>query len=130
MRARVGRDYREELARLRARIAALSSRLSRTNSLAVSADTMAQQSAKRFRIGVASVPLTLLGSPITVTYKWSEPLPTDSYRVDASCSAMPGTQWPYTITNQTAAGCTVTFSAPILIAAGSIVVVIAVSPAS
>ena len=55
-------------------------------------------------------------------------MPSASYNVDAGMSIanMPA----YTVTNQTAAGCTVTFNAPILLAAGTIVIVLAVSPAS
>lgn len=91
---------------------------------------MSLQSSKRFRIAVFVTPLSIFGSQISQTVRWSSPMLTAEYKVDASCSAMPNQGWTYKITNQTAEGCTVTFSAPVLLAAGTIVVVLAVSPAA
>lgn len=120
-------DLKREINELSSRLRRVSRRLSATTQVATSADNMAQESAKRFRIAVFVTPLTLLGSPVVGAVKWSSPMPADSYKVDAGCSIQ-GTSLAYTISNQTAAGCTVTFAAPVLLAAGTIVVVLAVSP--
>lgn len=120
---------RHDYADLAARVRRLASKIRSVSTLATNANTMALQSAKRYRCAVFVTPLTILGSPISQAVKWSSPMPSDSYSVDASCSAIPGTSLTYTITNQTAAGCTVTFNAPVLLAAGTIVMVIAVAPA-
>ena len=92
-------------------------------------------SAKRFRIGIFTVPLTLLGAPVQGTVKWSTPItnaagvPVDNYNVDAACSAM-GTSLVPTISAQSSAGVTVSFTAPILLAAGTVVIVLGIAPAA
>lgn len=118
---------RREVDRIAARLSAISKKLTRVNATATSAQTMGVQSAKRFRIG--SFQTIALLSNVTGTVKWSTPMPSASYNVDATCPAlatMPG----YTVTNQTAEGCTVTFTSPSLLAVGTVVVVLGVSPAS
>lgn len=91
--------------------------------------------AKRFRIGIFTVPLTLLGAQVSGTVKWSTPItnaagtPVDVYNVDAACSAM-GTPLVPSFSAQTSAGVTVTFTAPLLLAAGTIVVVLGIAPAT
>ena len=93
-------------------------------------------SAKRFRIGVVAIPLTLLGGTVVAAVKWSTPItdnrgvPVDSYNVDASCSAMPTTALIPTISGQSSTGVTVTFTAPVLLAANTIVVVLGIAPAA
>jgi len=92
-------------------------------------------SAKRFRIGIFTVPLTVLGAQVQGTVKWSTPITNargqlvDDYNVDAACSAM-GTSLIPTISAQTSAGVTVSFTAPVLLAAGTVVVVLGIAPAT
>jgi hypothetical protein len=107
---------------------ALSRRVSSVSNVADAASVMNQESAKRFRVAVFTTPLTVLGSPVTKAVKWSSPMPSSTYKVDAGCS-IDNTALSYTITNQTAEGCTVTFNAPVLLAAGTVVIVLAISPA-
>jgi len=93
-------------------------------------------SAKRFRIGVFTVPLTVLGAQVSGSVKWSTPITNqlgqlvDAYNVDAACSAMPNTALVPTLSAQTSAGVTVSFTAPVLLAAGTIVVVLGIAPAA
>lgn len=117
-----------ELRRMRDRLAFFKRRLARVNKTATSASSML--AAKRFRVAVFATPLTLLGSPVSQTVRWSTPMPSDVYNVDAACSGVPAQAWSYTVSEQDANGCKVTFSAPVLLAAGTIVVVLAVAPAS
>lgn len=89
-------------------------------------NVMVVQSEKRFRIGAFQTSALLTNVSGSVT--WSSPMPSDSYKVDAACpslSSMPA----YNITNQTASGCTITFTSPSLLAIGTIVIVLGVSPA-
>jgi len=122
------RDLRREVADLRSKFRIFGRRLSRTDATANAANAMSLDSAKRFRIAVFVTPLTILGAQVTGSVKWSSPMPSATYKVDAGMSIQ-GTALTYSITNQTADGCTVTFTAPILLAAGTIVVVLAISPA-
>lgn len=123
-------DLKREINELASRLRRLSRRVTVTSQVAASADTMAQESAKRFRIGAFQTPLVSLGGTVSGSVKWSSPMPSDTYKVDATCPAMGNTVWSYTITNQTAAGCTVNFTAPVLLSLGTIVIVLAVSPAT
>lgn len=118
---------RREMDRIAARLSALSKKISRVNITATSAQTMSVQSAKRFRIGAFQT-IALL-SNVTGTVKWSTPMPSADYKVDAACPALANMP-AYTVTNQTAEGCTVTFTSPSLLAVGTIVIVLGVSPAS
>ncbi len=115
-------ELQREIERLKSQIKAIRTKQSVTS-------TMVTQQAKRFRVGVFVTPLTILGGQVTGSVVWSTPMPTAEYNVDAACSAM-STMPSYTITNQTQNGCTVTFTAPLLLAAGTVVMVLAVSPAS
>ncbi len=115
---------RKELERLRSRMAWMRMQLAETNTIAVAANT---QQPKRFR--VAAFQTTALLTNVSGTVSWSTPLPSDSYKVDAACPAL-ATMPNYTITNQTATGCTITFTSPVLLAVGTTVIVIAVAPAS
>lgn len=85
--------------------------------------------AKRFRIAVFVTPLVVLGGQVSAAIKWSTPMPSDVYNVDAACSAMNTSGMVPTVTNQTKDGCTVSFVAPFVLAAGTVVVVLGVSPA-
>ena len=85
---------------------------------------------KRFRVGIFTTPLVQLGGQVSGTVTWSAPMPTAAYNVDAACSAMPATRWPFTTSAQTVDGVTITFTSPILLPLGTTVVVLAVSPAT
>jgi hypothetical protein len=117
---------------LKARIDALDRATQRAQAVA---NAGIQTSAKRFRIGIFSVPLTLLGAQVTGSVTWSSPITnaagneTDRYSVDASCSAFQGMAVNPVFSNQTSTGVTVSFVAPITLAVGTMVVVLAVAPA-
>jgi hypothetical protein len=97
----------------------------------VSASTRTMTSSpKRFRIGIFTVPLTVAGAVASGTVKWSTPMPTKTYAVDAACSAFPNQPLVPAISQQAEDGCTVSFTTPVLLAAGTIVVVLAVSSAT
>lgn len=125
---------------LRNRVEMLERRAAAALSLAAAANTVAvagaTTSAKRFRIGVVSIPLTLLGGTVVASVKWSTPItdnrgvPVDSYNIDASCSAMPTTALVPTISGQSSVGVTVTFTAPVLLAANTIVVILGIASAA
>lgn len=110
--------------------------LSTANAANSAATAGVTTSAKRFRIGVVSIPLTLLGAQVQASVKWSTPITdnrgqlVDTYNVDASCTAFPNTPLVPTVTSQTSAGVTVTFTAPVLLAAGTILVVLGIAPAA
>jgi predicted TIM-barrel enzyme len=87
----------------------------------------AATAAKRFRIAVKNVGLSLVGT-VTVDITWSSPLPSAVYNVDVACSALLGMP-TVTVTNQTAAGCTISF-VPGLLATNATLVALAVAPAS
>jgi hypothetical protein len=128
--ARVADGSRREIADLSSRLRSLARRLTTVDAVAQNANVMGAESAKRFRIGSFQTPLVSLGGQVSGSVKWSSPMPSDSYKIDATCPAMGNTVWSYTITNQTAAGCTVNFTAPVLLSLGTIVIVLAVSPAT
>lgn len=121
-------------------IRALKARIDALDKVATNAMSVAQRgtttSAKRFRVGVVTIPLTLLGATVTATVKWSSPMTdqfgnvVDSYNVDASCSAIPTTPMAFSVSNQTSDGVTVTFQAPQLLAAGTVVMILGISPAA
>lgn len=115
-------ELQREIERLKSQIKAIRTKQATTS-------TMVTEQAKRFRVGIFVTPLTILGGQVQGSVVWSTPMPSESYKVDAACSAM-STMPSYTITNQTQTGCTVTFTAPLLLAAGTVVIVLAVSPAS
>lgn len=121
----------DALRSLKARIDALDKVATRAMSTATNSTVT---SAKRFRIAIVSIPLTLLGSSVSASVKWSTPITdqtgtlVDQYNVDASCSAMPTTPLNFTITNQTSEGVTVTFQAPVLLAANTMIVVLGIAP--
>lgn len=114
----------------------ISTALTTANQASSTATASVVTSAKRFRIGVVSVPLTLLGGQVSASVKWSTPITNargqlvDDYNVDASCAAFSGISLVPTLSNQTSAGVTVTFTAPVLLAAGTIVVVLGIAPAA
>lgn len=95
----------------------------RANALAISTNA----ADKRFRIGVRTVTLSILGST-NVDFVWSSPLPSATYKVDVDCSALVGMP-AVTITNQTATGCRVSFAAGLL-SASVTVVALAIAPAT
>ena len=90
---------------------------------------------KRFRIGVFTMPLTHIGEQVVGVVKWSSPItnaagqPVDAYNVDAACSAISASLTP-TFSEQTSTGVTVTFTSPVLMTPGSIVVVLGIAPAT
>lgn len=119
-----------DLAPILARLSALENMVKRTTGVAAVANAGVTQAAKRFRIGMFSTPLVTLGGAVSGSVLWSSPMPSASYNVDAACAAMGNIQWTFTTSNQTAAGVTVNFSAPVALALGTLVTVVAVSPAS
>ena len=119
-----------EIDRLRSTLRSISQRMAALKRETETVSVMTIQTSKRFRIAVFVTPLTVLGGPVAQAVKWSTPMPSATYSVDAACSGMPSSNWTYVISNQTAEGCTVTFSAPVLLAAGTVVMVLAVAPAS
>lgn len=128
---RLGQQDDDQLSAIRAQAAAADARAAEALATAQSG---AATAAKRFRIGVATIGLTLLGAQVSVAITWSTPMTdstgalVDSYNVDAACSAMPGLALVPTLTNQTSAGVTVTFTAPVVLAAGTVIVVLGVAP--
>lgn len=84
---------------------------------------------KRIRIGSSqTLALVGAGSTATVTVTWSTPMPADTYTVDVTVSALAGAPVSNIQTpSMNAAGCTVTFVVPSLIALGTTVIVQAVS---
>lgn len=100
-------------------------RLGITDRAAAAATTAASGADKRFRIAVKTVGLSLL-TPVSVDMVWSTPLPSATYKVDVNCSALVGMP-VVTIANQSAAGCTVTFT-PSVIATNAVVIALAIAP--
>lgn len=109
------------------RVMAIEQRLGITQQSAASNAQMTAASAKRFRICIRSVSLSLL-TPIDVTVTWTSPMPTASYNMDISCSAMVGMP-AVTVLSQDANGAVIRFT-PTLAALGAYLVVLAVSPAT
>lgn len=126
----MGRTLSRDIERLRGALRSMSTRMAALNRETAAVSVMTLQTSKRFRIAVFVTPLTVLGSPVAQTVKWSTPMPSAAYNVDAACSGMPSSNWTYVVSNQTAEGCTITFTAPVLLAAGTVVMVLAVSPAT
>ena len=116
-------SLRKEIERLRARQQAMGVQLSTTTQIAQAASG----EEKRFRI--AGFITTSLLTNVSGTVTWSSPMPSDTYAVDATCPAL-ASMPSYTISNRTASGCTVTFTAPVTLAIGTLVVVVGVSPAA
>ena len=82
--------------------------------------------AKRFRIAVKVLGLSLANIPVQFDVVWSTPLLTDSYNVDVACSALLGMP-TVTVSNQTKDGCTITFT-PTLVVTNATVIALAVAP--
>lgn len=82
--------------------------------------------AKRFRIAVKVLGLSLANVAAQFDVQWSSPLATSTYNVDVACSALLGMP-TVTVTNQTTTGCTITFT-PTLVVTNATVVALAVSP--
>jgi hypothetical protein len=83
--------------------------------------------AKRFRIAVKVLGVSLAGIPVQIELKWSAPMPTDVYNVDVACSGLTGMP-TVAVTNQTKEGCTVTFT-PSVVVTSSTVMALGISPA-
>lgn len=110
-----------------ARVGQIEKRLGITTNAVNTNAVMTANTAKRFRIAVRSVTLSLL-TPVDVTVQWSTPMPSAVYNMDVSCTAMLGMP-TVTVVSQDATGATIRFT-PTLAVAGATVVVLAVSPAS
>lgn len=121
------------------RVAALEDQARRALSMAGAAGRAAagavNTSAKRYRIGIFTTALVSIGGTVSGNVKWSTPITdaagneVDVYNVDAACSAMPNTRWAFTTSNMSKDGVSISFTAPVLLSLGSIVVVLAVAPA-
>lgn len=97
----------------------------------VQVNVQGTQVAKRFRLAAFQTSsLISLGGTVTGTVVWSTPMPSEVYNVDVAVALNNMTSPIATISNQTAAGCTVSFTAPVAIALGVTVVVLGVAPAS
>jgi uncharacterized membrane protein len=105
------------------RIERLESRTTQTGAVASTA------SQKRFRIAATQTAILLgAGASTSVSVVWSTPMPTDTYKVDVAVSALLGQPVSnIQVTSQTAAGCTVSFTVPALLALGTAVTLLAVS---
>lgn len=112
---------------LMTRVGQIERRLGITTKDTIVQQQMTAQTAKRFRICIRSVTLSLL-TPIDVTVTWTTPMPSASYNMDISCSALVGMP-AVTIVSQDANGAVIRFT-PTLAAVGAFVVVLAVAPAS
>lgn len=89
-----------------------------------------QTQAKRFRLGAFSTTsLISLGGTVTGSVTWSTPMPSEVYNVDVAVAVANMASPVATVTNQTAAGCTVSFPVPISLALGTTVIVFGVAPA-
>lgn len=84
---------------------------------------------KRFRIAVFTTALVLGGGLVTANLTWSSPMASEVYNVDVGCSGILG-GITATISNQTAEGCTVSFTAPGGLSIGTVCVVLGVAPAT
>jgi hypothetical protein len=93
-------------------------------------NTAGTQAAKRFRIGAfTTTSLISLGGTVTGTVTWSSPMPSEVYNVDVAVAVANMASPVANVSNQTAAGCTVSFTAPVGIALGTTVIVFGVAPA-
>jgi hypothetical protein len=84
--------------------------------------------AKRFRIAVKVLGLSLAGVPVVFDVQWSSPMPTAVYNVDVACSALLGMP-TVVVTNQTKSGCTITFT-PSAVVTNATVIALGISPAA
>lgn len=118
-----------EFRRLQVAVDRIQARLGIVDRRATDAQTASAMAAastdKRFRIAVKNVGLSLIGV-VNVDLVWSSPLPSATYKVDVNCSALIGMP-TVTVTNQTAAGCTISFS-PGLAVTNATVIALAIAP--
>lgn len=109
------------------RVGQIERRLGITNTATIVNTQMTANTAKRFRISIRTVTLSLL-TPVDVTVQWSTPMPSATYNMDVSCTAMLGMP-TVTVVSQDANGATIRFT-PTLAAVGATVMVLAVAPAT
>lgn len=117
-----------EWSALNARLKVIEKRLGiNTQATATSVNAL-KSTPKRFRVAVAQIKVVKLNEPTSFDVQWSSPLPSATYNVDVSSSAVLSVGQA-TVTNQTPEGCTISLQ-PSSVTVGAIIVVLAIAPAS